>query len=338
MNLRDYLKDRLILIVTYFLIFILIVAILLAFQTYDPCIIMVIFLYLVLGGFLVFYDYTVRKKFYNEMLELLNKINNKTLLDETLDEPSFLEGKILIKVLRETNRYKIEEINKYKFKEEEFEEFMEMWVHEIKTPLSVINLIHENNKNKVTDSINEEALKIENYIELVLFYERSQMPEKDYIIKEINLEDVIKKTAIRNKNSFILKNINLDLHDLDINVYSDGKWLDFILNQIITNSIKYTLKNGKIEVYTLKANDKVNLYIKDNGIGIDSTDLPRVFDKGFTGKNGRSKYNSTGMGLYLVKKLCDKLDHGIFIASKKGEGTVVTITFPISSLTKEIMR
>lgn len=128
------------------------------------------------------------------------------------------------------------------------------------------------------------------------------------------------------------------MSDLNYQVKTDSKWLEFISKQIISNSLKYLKENPKISIYAKKGKENITLYFEDNGIGIDKKDLPRVFDKGFTGQNGRSKYNSTGMGLYLVKKLCEKLSHGVEIKSKLNEGTIVKIIFPIGSMTKEIER
>lgn len=129
------------------------------------------------------------------------------------------------------------------------------------------------------------------------------------------------------------KKINLNMHDLDVRVKTDSKWMEFIINQIINNSIKYLKDDPLIEIYAISDKEKVSLIIKDNGIGISNKDLPRVFDKGFTGMNGRSKYNSTGMGLYLVKKLCLALGNNVLIESEEGIGTLVKIIFPFGSYT-----
>ena len=337
MRFKDYLKDKLPLIFLYVLIVILILTILLVFNVYYTGILMILFLLIILGLALFFFRFYQKKKFYDELYNILEKLDNKTLIHETLGDVSFLEGRILLDVLRQTDKYKLDEINNYKFSQKDFQEFMELWVHEIKTPLSAINLITENNKNEVTESIYEEALKIDGFIEMILFYARSEMPEKDYFVKSYRLSDIINKVIIRNKNSFIQKNIRLNMHDLSVFVQTDSKWLEFIINQIISNSIKYIKDNPEIEIYSLKNSESVSLIIKDNGVGISSKDLPRVFDKGFTGSNGRSKYNSTGMGLYLVKKLCLSLGNNVLIKSEEGKGTVLEIVFPLGSFTNKVI-
>ncbi len=336
MKFSDYLKEKLPLIFAYGSVTLLILIVLLAFNVYYTGIIMVVFLLVVLGLILFFYQFYQKKSFYDKFYMVFNNLDNKVLIHETIEDANFIDGRILLDILRETDKYKIEEINKYKYLFEEFREFMELWVHEIKTPLSAINLICENNKNKVTNSINEEIRKIDGFIEMILFYARSQMPENDYLIKNCKLNDIINKVIIRNKNSFLEKNIRLDMHDLVVKVRTDSKWMEFIINQIVVNSIKYTLNNPLIEIYSVSDKERVSLIIRDNGIGISQKDLPRVFEKGFTGENGRSKYNATGMGLYLVKKLCLALGNNVIIDSIEGVGTTVKIVFPLGSFTNRI--
>ena len=337
MKFIDYFKERIPLIFVYFVVIILIICILLVFRVFYTGIMLILFLLIILGLFMFFYRFYQKKKFYDNLYNILNNIDNKILIHEMMDDTCFIEGKILLDVLRETDKYKIEQINKYKFIQEEFQEFMELWVHEIKTPLSAINLICENNKNKITNSINEEAKKIDSFIEMILFYARSQMPEKDYMIKKCKLSDIVNKVIVRNKNSFLEKSICLNMHDLDVLVRTDSKWMEFIINQIIVNSIKYVEDNPLIEIYSESDKESISLIIRDNGIGINSKDLPRVFDKGFTGENGRSKYNSTGMGLYLVKKLCLALGNNVLTTSTEGEGTTLKIVFPLGSFTDKMI-
>ncbi len=337
MKFIDYFKERIPLIFIYFVVVTLITFILMVFRVYYTGIMMILFLLIVLGLFMFFYRFYQKKTFYDNLYSILNNIDNKTLIHEAMNEAYFTEGKILLDVLRETDKYKLEQINKYKYMQEEFQEFMELWVHEIKTPLAAINLITENNKNKITNSINEEAKKIDGFVEMILFYARSQMPEKDYLIKNCKLTNIVNKVIIRNKNSFLEKNIRLDMHDLDVSVRSDSKWMEFIVNQVVVNSIKYIDENPLIEIYAVSDKESVSLYIKDNGIGINYKDLPRVFEKGFTGQNGRRKYNSTGMGLYLVKKLCLALGNNVIIDSVLGEGTIVQIVFPLGSFTDKMI-
>ncbi len=195
-------------------------------------------------------------------------------------------------------------------------------------------MIIENNKNSVTKSIEEELDKIEDYTQQALFYARSNTVEKDYFIKKVLLKDIVNNCIKKNKNIFIEEKISLNLNDLETYVNTDSKWIIFILNQIIQNSIKYKKQdtNLEIEIYSKIAKENVILYIEDNGIGIKKEELTRVFEKGFTGTNGRlSNKKSTGIGLYLCKKLCDKLSIGLDLNSIQNEGTQVRLIFPIGS-------
>ena len=208
-----------------------------------------------------------------------------------------------------------------------------MWIHEVKTPIATSKILIENNKATITKSIEEELDKVENYTEQALFYARSNAVEKDYIITKTNLKDIVNGAILKNKTNLINERITLELNDLEQEVYTDSKWATFIVNQIIQNSAKYSKENNKkIEIYAKKKNDKIILYIKDNGIGIKKGEITRVFEKGFTGENGRIiGKKSTGIGLYLCKKLCDKLGLGIELNSEKNKGTEVRIIFPKNS-------
>lgn len=195
-------------------------------------------------------------------------------------------------------------------------------------------MIIENNKTNVTKSIDEELQRIENYIEQALFYARSNTVEKDYYIKKVKLRDIVYESIKKNKNVLIQEKVSMNLHDLDLEVSTDSKWIGFILNQIIGNSIKYKKVDCRleIEIYAKQGKENAILYIKDNGIGIKEGEVTRVFEKGFTGTNGRLVgKKSTGIGLYLCKNLCNKLGIQIELNSILDEGTKVQLVFPQSS-------
>lgn len=195
-------------------------------------------------------------------------------------------------------------------------------------------MVIENNKNIITKSIGEELDKVENYIEQALFYARSNTVEKDYYIKKVVLKEIVNESIKKNKSSLIQEKIAIDIHDLEVEVNTDSKWIVFILNQLIQNSCKYRKQeqNLTIEIYARQGKENAILYIKDNGVGIKKGEITRVFEKGFTGTNGRiSNKKSTGIGLYLCKKLCDKLGIAIELNSVQNEGTEVKLVFPKSS-------
>ena len=227
----------------------------------------------------------------------------------------------------------LENVNSYKQLQEDYKEYIELWIHEIKIPIATSKLIIENNKNEITKSIDEELDEIENYTEQALFYARSNTANKDYIVTKSNLKEIVNGAILKSKRALLSNKVSIELHNLEKEVFTDSKWATFIINQIIQNSIKYSKKeNKKIEIYAKSNNENIILYIKDNGIGIKKGEITRVFEKGFTGENGRIiNKKSTGIGLYLCQKLCNKLGLGIELNSEKNIGTEVRIIFPKSS-------
>lgn len=278
-------------------------------------------------------EYFKRKKFYDNLLKILEELDEKYLITEIIKTPNFLEGQIFKNSLEQIDKSMLENVNKYKYMTEDYKEYIELWIHEIKIQIATSKMVIENNKNAITKSIDEELDKVENYIEQALFYARSNTVEKDYYIRKVVLKEIVNESIKKNKSSLIQEKISIDIHDLEIEVNTDNKWIVFILNQIIQNSIKYRKKeNSVIEIYANQGKENVILYIKDNGIGIKQGEITRVFEKGFTGTNGRlSNKKSTGIGLYLCKKLCNKLGIGIELNSVQNEGTEVKLVFPKDS-------
>lgn len=284
----------------------------------------------------IFIEFYKKNEFYTFLSNNFEDLEEKYLIAELLRKPTFVEGKILKSVLEVSNKSMIENVNKYKFLMNDYKEYIELWIHEIKIPIATSKMIIQNNKNSVTRNIDEELDKVEGYIEQALFYARSNITNKDYFIRKYNLVKIINECIKKNKNIIIQDKISLELHDLELDVFTDNKWTIFILTQVINNCIKYMKeeKNKKIEIFARQNAQNVVLYIVDNGIGIEEGEISRVFDKGFTGTNGRIKNRkSTGIGLYLCKKLCNKLGMGIEISSEKDVGTEVRIVFPKSSYT-----
>ena len=278
-------------------------------------------------------EYIVKNSFYKRLKVNLNELDDKYLISEIINNPNFIEGKILKETLQDAGKSMVEHVNSYKFLQEEYKEYIELWIHEIKIPIATSEMIIENNKTEASKSIKEELDKIENYTEQALFYARSNTVEKDYMISKVKLDEIVNQVILKNKVSLISNKINISLHDLEKDVYTDSKWVVFILNQIIQNSIKY-MKNQdkKIEIYSKDGKENTVLCIKDNGIGMKKEEVVKVFEKGFTGENGRIiGKKSTGIGLYLCKKLCDKLGLKIELDSNKDEGTEVKIIFPKNS-------
>lgn len=333
MNIKDYLKDRTLFLLINFMLFTIIWGIMLLIEISANIIILIFFIWFLPIFSFIIAEYIKQKNFYVEVTNIMDDLDKKYLLAEIIKEPEFIEGKLLYNLLKVGNKDMHEHVKKYKDMESEYREYIETWVHEIKTPIASARLIIENNQNEVTRNINYEIRKVEEYIEQVLYYSRSNNVSKDYIIKEVSLTTLVRNVVKRNSRYFISKKISIHMEAVEGTVYGDAKWLEFILNQVIGNSIKYIReKEGKVRVYTVRNENNIVLTVEDNGIGIIDKDINRVFEKGFTGDNGRKYGKSTGIGLYLCKKLSDQLGLGLSLTSKIGEGTKVNIIFPLGKV------
>lgn len=204
---------------------------------------------------------------------------------------------------------------------EEMTDYYTLWAHQIKTPISASRLLLQSSDLPVHAEIEAELLKIEQYVEMVLGYLRLNSDTTDYLFQECDLDEIIRQALRRLAKLFILKKISLRFQETNRQVLTDSKWLLFVIEQILSNALKYTPSDGTIRVYS----DGDTLVILDTGIGIRSEDLPRVFEKGFTGRNGRLEHRSTGIGLYLCRKVMDRLNHDISIHSRPGGGTLVRL-------------
>lgn len=213
---------------------------------------------------------------------------------------------------------------------EEVNDYITKWVHEIKIPISVCELIADKlEETEESEQLILEFDRMKFLINQVLYTSRASSYSEDLQISEINIEKVVKEAVKRSAAFFISKNISLELGNIKYNVLSDEKWLTYIIDQLINNACKYVPEggNGKIEIYAKEEEKAVKLYVKDNGVGIKEKDIRRIFDRGFTGENGRGQAKSTGMGLYLSKKIAYKLNHDIFVESEDGKGTRFAVCF-----------
>ena len=331
MKITDYFKDKGIFLSINLMLFI-IIASLMYFANVSSVIVFLVFCIWFLPLLIyMLIEYIKYRKYFNNVESILENLDKKYLLPEVIKEPNFVEGEEINYILKDLSRDMHEQVKYYRNMQEEYREYIEMWVHEIKTPIASTKLLIENNMNEVTRKIDTQIDRIENFVEQVLYYSRSDEVGKDYIIKKIDLGQVIRNVIKKNQRDFISKKISLQLGELDEFIYSDTKWIEFILNQIIGNAIKYSKgKDDKIKIESTKIDNSVVLTIEDNGVGIVEKDINRVFEKGFTGENGRKFGKSTGIGLYLCKKLCNKLGIGLKIQSEKDMGTRVSIIFPIT--------
>ncbi len=201
---------------------------------------------------------------------------------------------------------------------QEMTDYYTLWAHQIKTPIAAMRLLFQETPQP---ELEVELLKIEQYVEMVLGYLRLGSGSTDYVFREESLDSLLRQAVRKYARLFILKKISLDFQETNRSVVTDEKWLSFVIEQLLSNALKYTPEGGQIRVY----NDGETVVIADSGIGIQEEDLPRVFEKGFTGFNGRENRKSTGIGLYLCREVMDRLNHGISISSRPGQGTLVRL-------------
>ena len=327
MRLRDYLKDKIIIIILVILTYFIILSFMIGFKIVDEFRWCFTILYSLLFIIIFLYDFFRKYFYYKDILSKLELLDEKYLICEMISKPNFLDGEILYQMLYEINKSMNENIRDYREKINDFKEYVELWIHEVKIPLSAL-ILYTHNK-KIDKALVKEINRVDNYLEQILYYIRVENTEADYIIKEVDLNKVIRDVMLKNKDILLERKIEITSDVRDSKVLTDYKWLEFMINQIISNSMKYMrdIENKKIEIKAYKKDNCVVLEILDNGMGIPKSDLSRVFNKTFTGQNGRKVPGSTGMGLYIVSNLYKKLGHKLEIESNEGEYTKVKFIF-----------
>lgn len=329
MKITNYLKDKFLPIFIYIINILIITMLLIAFKSNESLILVFITFQIILGLTLLLMDYFKKRAFYKMIQSKLINLDKKYLVLEMLERPKTSEEELIYQILYEINKCYIEKLKDYKLSLTNFKEYIELWIHEVKIPISSLVLMTHNSKETLPKKYTTQINRLDNYIDQVLYYVRSNTSEEDFFIKEVSLQKIINSVALKNKDDLLENNIEFIVKTSNEKVLTDEKWLEFILNQIISNSIKYkrNIKVPKIEIKVEEATQKVILTITDNGIGIPKNDLPKVFNKSFTGTNGRTTTKSTGLGLYIAKNLLKKLGHKIEIESEVNKYTKVTITF-----------
>ncbi|MBR3516001.1 MAG: sensor histidine kinase [Lachnospiraceae bacterium] len=253
------------------------------------------------------------------------------------------EREQILDILKEAELSMGDQVSQYKRAAEEYRDYIETWVHEVKTPLATAKVILENHKEEplAKSGMDVEIDRIEGFVEQALYYSRSMAVENDYFIRQIDIGKIIRSEIGRRKKRFRLLGalVEVEVADPDTeevhrgaagrSIRSDEKWIGFVIGQILDNSLKYAKENEslKLHIFISEENERVCLNIRDNGIGMKASEIGRAFEKGFTGTNGRAARTSTGIGLYLCKKLCNRLEHDIRIESEEGNGTTVVIVF-----------
>lgn len=326
MMFLEYLEEKIFFIIISLIFTILLSIYLLLMGVNTSLVILLAFIIIFFIFISLLVSYLLIKKRYEKIVNLVDSLDEKYLIKEVIDKPKNLENKAYYYALDKACKALNDKLSEVENSKEEYLDFLDSFIHEIKTPISALSLYADNNND---ERIKEEVLKISRLVDKMLFYARSDVVEKDYFIKEVTLADLVHPAILEYKNYLLNYNIKVEVKDLDnLVVYTDIKWLNFIIGQILSNSLKYQNKKDRlVRIKGISTKNNIKLEIYDNGVGIKESDLSKVFLKGFTGSN-RNKKNASGIGLYLTKKLCDKLGIDIKIESVYLKYTKVIITFP----------
>lgn len=277
-------------------------------------------------------DWLRRRAFYRRMEQSLEQLDRKYLLSEMLTPPGFAEGDALCDTLTAVCKSMNDHVAAVRRDEQEYREYIEGWVHEIKTPIAAMHLQCDNSRSPLARGMARELTRVEGLVEQVLYYARSFEVERDYILRPCRLKELADDALRQNARPLIEAGFSVQQGDLSARVPADPKWMRFILSQIIRNSIQYCGEAPVLRFEGREMPERVILTVADNGAGIPPEDIGRIFDKGFTGENGRRFPRSTGIGLYLCRRLCRRMGLGITAESHPGEGTRLHIIFPVGSL------
>ena len=313
---KDYLKKTYAVYLLYLLFVLCTFVVLMICQMISDLIIYMLILYLFILLIYFFIDY---RKYKNHHRNLYYLKDNLELLDN-LPQDLYLEEKMYQEILQELQRKMLQLKKENQQKYNEMMDYYTKWVHQIKTPIAGLKLIIQN--DYPDEKMLVELLKIEQYVNMALQYIRLDHIHHDLSFQKVSLDKLVSQEIKKQSLFFFQKNLKVDYQIQDQQILTDEKWSSFVIEQVLCNALKYT-KEGSITFY----NEGEKLYIQDSGIGIKKSDLPRVFERGFTGFQGRNDKKASGLGLYLCKNIFDQLGHLISIESKVGQGTTVCLDF-----------
>lgn len=287
-------------------------------------------------------DFWRRRGFYRRLdrtMEGLGEHGVGYLAPELTQEPPTLEEAAFLDALRQASKSMADQVAAMRAEQRDYRDYVETWVHEVKTPIAAGRLVAANNPGPATDAMDAELGRIEGYVEQALYYARSTTLDRDFQVREVVLADVVRAALRRNARTLIDACVTPELGELGLTVSADPKWVEFMLGQLMGNAAKYRREGaeaGHLRLWAERRQTGMDawetlLFVEDDGVGIPPEDLGRVFDRGFTGANGRLYARSTGMGLYLVRELAGKMGLAVGIDSEQGRWTRVTLAFPASA-------
>ena len=360
MTFQEFISDHLGKIILQMLIMTSVSVFLLTTGTQPGVIVLLLVILLLIGITVYVIDFIRCRSHLKELENIMSGLDQKYLFIECIPLPRTAYERRLFSLMRISYKSMLGAVSDAQSAVREYREYIESWVHEIKSPITAAKLISHGLEAEAGRRLTQELIQIEAHVERALFYARAESPEQDFIIREVSLEEIVSKTIETYRTLLMQSNMRIETDNLNHQIYTDSKWACFILGQLLQNAVRYK-KSSSAElrdslhepevcqeaphatrndacVISISAKSDARflvLTVSDNGIGIPPHELPRVFDRGFTGSNGRARGGSTGMGLYLCRKLSDVLNIDLQITSVWQEGTQVTLSFPIkANLTK----
>lgn len=328
MKLKNYIADRisLLLVMFFSFVFFLIFLSLIGIDRDIVC-----FLAMVYPGVFVVYficDFLYTKKQLYTLEGTMDLLDKKYLIGEVAGKKGTYQQKFYMELVRRACKSMMDELQDKEKQNIEYKEYTDSWIHEVKTPITAIQLICDNERNVLTDRIKIETKKVEMDIERMLYYAKSDETWKDYVIAPHSLRDIVDGSIMKVYQIFIYQGVRISVDIEEEIVYTDAKWASFIITQILLNCVQYQSDTPLvISIYPKKEKESTCLIIEDNGLGIKPEEIRHIFEKGYVGTNGRKNERSSGMGMYICSKLCKKLNIGIRAESEYGEYTKMILTF-----------
>lgn len=275
--------------------------------------------------------YARRRRFYRALSLAAEEPQAAKHISNGTERPTFPEGAVAWDALAAQETAFSKEIGAQRQEMQAYRDYVELWIHEVKTPIAACRLILDGMHNDEAERLSSEVDRIDRQVESALYYARSMSLSNDYAIREVPLADAVRSVCRKHARHLIGRGISPDIGiPDDVRVLADRQWIEFVITQIVINAANYGARRIRFTVEERASEDgsATVLQIADDGRGIPSADMPRIFDRGFTGSNGKASGSSTGMGLYLVSTMCRKMGLGILAASEEGEGTRMLISFP----------
>lgn len=330
MTFREFLSDRMNRMIIQTVFAAAASAFLLSTGTQPGILLLLLIFFLLITTAIYFSDFLRQRARLQKLAAVLDGLDQKYLFTECVPPPDSLYERKLFELMRRCGRDMIGTVSHAQAGQKEYREYIESWVHEIKTPITAAQLICRNVDGETRRKLSHELAQIQAHVQRALFYARAESPEKDFIVRRASLSKIVSRSIQNHRALLIHSGMRIETDHLEQTVYTDDKWACFIIGQLLQNAARYQREDPVVTIRAHAGGQQVVLTVSDNGIGIPAHELPRVFDRGYTGSNGRARGGSTGMGLYLCRRLADVLEIDIGIESAQQQGTCVSLAFPAS--------